>query len=136
MKRLRIVGPVITFLALLLVTAANDVSAQSALDTADAQEFLGSWTITLESPDGDFPLVVDLTDASGKLAMRVGDGQQGQDVTNVTRTGEELVGRYTMSYQGMQIPVVVRLDREGDNVQSSWDFADGAFMTSAVGTLR
>jgi hypothetical protein len=122
--------------ALIASAGAADLTAQSTLDTSEAQGFLGAWAMTLESPDGDVPLVLDVTDANGKLALRVGDGQQGQDVTNVSKTGDELIARYDMDYQGMGIPVILRLKMDGENLQSNWDFAEGMYVTSAVGTKR
>lgn len=131
-----IVVPIVA-LAALLVVGAKPAIAQTSLDTAEAAAFLGRWEITLTSPDGNVPFVLDLTDAGGKLAARIGmGGEEGLEITNVTRVEDSLVARYTMPYQGMQLPVVLTMMMHGESLHSSWDFAEGGFTATAMGTKQ
>jgi len=51
--------------ALLLAPVA--AGAQSALATAEATAFLGTWTMTLESPQGAFEQTLVIKDMAGKV---------------------------------------------------------------------
>lgn len=114
------------------VTAA----AQSSVDAQWAQQFVGSWAATLQTPDGDVPVVLRVLDENGQVGVQLGNDQGGMDIEDVQRSGEALVARYAMDYQGMEIPAVIRMTRDGDALATSWSFADGMYDTSARATRQ
>jgi hypothetical protein len=120
-------------LAVALPVAA---SAQSSLDTSQAQAFLGSWSVSFESPQGELVLDMVISDSSGKVAASIGAEIMGgmQDVTNISRSGDNLVLRYEIDAQGQMAPVALTLVPDGAALNASMDFADGMFVMDGVAT--
>ena len=54
-----------------LFAPALRAQGPSALPTADAATFMGTWLLTLESPQGPFALTMALTDVEGKVACEL-----------------------------------------------------------------
>ena len=109
-------------------------SAQSMLDSSEAKAFLGDWNVALEADFGAFEMGLKIQDQGGKVAASVGSPEQGMsNVTDITRSGEGLVLRYEMDYQGQLVPVSVTLTLgpDGESFTASFDFG-GQF--SASGT--
>jgi carbohydrate-selective porin OprB len=111
-------------------------SAQSSLDTSQAQAFLGSWSASFESPQGELVLDVVITDQSGKVAASIGAEVMGgmQDVTNISRSGDNLVLRYEIDAQGQMAPVALTLAPDGAALNATMDFADGMFVMEGRAT--
>ena len=120
----------------LLATAPFAVSAQSALDTSAAQAFLGSWALSMDSPQGAFVMDLEITDASGKVAASVGADELGgmTDVADVTLSGSDLVLRYSIDIQGQTAPIALTLAPDGGDLKVTMDFADGMFTMLGRGT--
>lgn len=128
-----------TTLAGLLLLAGGlipaGVSAQaSQLDVAQAQEFLGNWNLTLQSEMGPLPMTLNITDASGKVAVQFGSEQGTQNVENVTRSGDALVLVFVADGQGQAVDVTVNVVREAENIRANISAMSGAFVASGVGT--
>jgi hypothetical protein len=123
---------VVALVAALPATA----SAQSSLDTSDAQAFLGSWAASFESPQGELVLDVVITDSSGKVAASIGSDMMGgmQDVTDISRSGDNLVLRYEIDAQGQIAPVALTLAPAGADMNATMDFADGMFVMEGRAT--
>jgi hypothetical protein len=124
-------GSVPLLLALALAAGLpGTASAQSDLDASAAQAFLGTWSISLESPQGEFVMDLELTDASGKVAASIGSEMTGgmQDVTDVSLAGADLVLRYEFDAQGQVVPVAMTLAPNGEALDATMDFADGMFV--------
>ena len=49
-----------------------DASAQSELDSSEAEAFLGTWTISLDTEFGVFGLDLKVEDQGGKVAVTIG----------------------------------------------------------------
>lgn len=126
-------------LGALAVVAASmlgtgSLAAQSNLDAAQAQPFFGIWQMTLETIDGTFPITMTISEREGKVAAVLGSADGQVELTDLSRTEESLVVRYNMDYQGMELPVVIHLSPDGDNLTADWDFADGMYAVSATAT--
>jgi len=110
-------------------------TAQSMLDTSEAKAFLGNWNVALEAEFGAFEMGLNLQDRGGKVAASVGSSQQGMsNVTDITRSGENLVLSYEMDYQGQRLPVTLTLTLgpDGEGFTASFDF--GQFIASGTAT--
>jgi hypothetical protein len=111
-------------------------AAQSQLDVAQAQAFLGSWVINMETDFG--PMVINMTidDRSGKVGASVGSPEMGGtlEVTDITREGENLVLKYDIDAQGQMIDVSMSLAPAGENLDTVISAAGGQFTTTAVAT--
>src|SRR5688572_4203804 len=94
----------LTFSAAMLgaLLAPPVVSAQSALDVAEARSFLGAWALAMTSDMGNFVMNLDVTDAGGKVAAVIASPDIGmeQNVTDITKSGESLVLAFEGSAQG------------------------------------
>lgn len=84
----------------------------------------------MESPQGNFVMDLEVTDSSGKVAASIGADEMGgmQEVTDVIRSGDDLVLRYDFYAQGQTVPVAVTLTPAGDALDAAMDFADGMFV--------
>jgi len=82
----RLIGTV----ALALVLSPLVVSAQLA--SADAGNFMGTWTLSLDSPQGPFEQSLVLKDEGGKAVAEISNQMQPevQKVTDVTKDKESL----------------------------------------------
>jgi hypothetical protein len=116
--------------------SVSSAAAQSAIDAQWAEQFVGSWDVRLETPDGEVPMVLTVTQEGGTVGVQLGTGQGTQPVNSVRRTGESLVASYGMNYQGMPINAVITMTRNGEALATKWSFADGAYETTAAGARR
>ena len=123
------------------VVAPRAASAQSELDTSMATAFMGEWSVSLQSDFGpiDFPLK--LEDQGGKVAVMVGlldpTGAGGGEmiaVTNVTKSGEDLVLSYDFDAEGQIVPVALILTPADDGLNALFEIADGAFSAGGKAT--
>lgn len=123
----------------LIVTAAGaeTAAAQQGIDPQWAQQFIGSWDVRLNSPDGQVPVVVNVREEGESVVLVLGNGVgESEPIRKLSRVGEALVASYDMNYQGMQIDTTLRLQRAGEQLATDWSFASGAFETRAIGTKR
>lgn len=111
-------------------------SAQSQLDVAQAQAFLGSWVINMDTDFGPMVINMNIQDQSGKVAATVGSPEMGGmlDVTDITREGANLVLKYDIDAQGQYIDVMMSLEPSGESLNTVIEAAGGQFMTTAVAT--
>ncbi len=120
---------------LVAVLCPTMVSAQSELDAAEAEAFMGDWNLPMDSEYGFFELLLEIEDRGGKVAANIGAPDFGmQSVTDITISGETLVLNYEADAQGQLYSVTVRLERDGENVSFQFDAAEGAFSVSGTGT--
>ena len=123
MKAISRMLPAVFALALIVPTAA---AAQSSLDTSAAGDFMGSWELEFESPQGAFVMDLALTDSGGKVAANISNEMMGgQEVTDVSISNGNLVLRYEIDAQGQVAPVALTVTPTGT---ASMDFADGMFV--------
>ena len=120
-----------------VVFSPRAVSAQSELDASEAEAFLGSWTFTLESDFGPIEFPLELEDQGGKVAANVGspDPSGGLTaVTDITRSGEDLVLRYDFDAQGQSVLVSLTLTPNDEGLLALFEIGDGAFSAGGTGT--
>ncbi len=118
------------------LVAPTQASAQSELDAAQAQAFMGSWVIAMDTDFGPMVISMTIEDRSGKVGANVGSAEMGGmvDVTDITRAGESLVLRYDIDAQGQFIDVSMSLEPAGENLSTVIEAAAGQFVTTAVAT--
>jgi hypothetical protein len=118
------------------VFSPASASAQSMLDTSEATAFLGNWNIALEAEFGGFDVGLEIEDQGGKVSASVTSGEGGtQSVTDITRSGENVVLSYEMDYQGQLLPVSVTLTPgpDGEGFTADFDFG-GQLSASGAAT--
>ncbi len=119
------------------VVAPQAALAQSELDTSMATAFMGEWSISLESDFGPMTFPLALEDEGGKVAAMVGspDPAGGMTaVTNITKSGEDLVLSYDFDAQGQLVPASLILTPSDDGLTAVFEIADGAFSAGGSAT--
>src|SRR5205809_6844647 len=100
--------------------------AQAPLPTAEAAKFMGAWVLTLESPQGPFALTMTLTDVDGKVACELtSDIMPAQKVTDVSKSGNDLVLKYQGDFQGQAFAAKITLTPVEDKLGVNFDVMDG-----------
>jgi len=124
-------------IALLVAGSPVQATAQSALNAADAQAFLGSWSLDMTSQMGNFTMGLDLTDMAGKVGATLDfpDAGMNQAITDVSKDAESLVLAFVGEAQGQTFDAVITLTPTGaDAVDVYFDIAAGAFAMTGTGT--
>jgi hypothetical protein len=124
-QTLGIVATVAALIALPFTVAAQSITA------ADAAPFLGAWVLMLDTPQGSMPMNVSVKNTGGKITGEMASDQMpSQTTTDVTKTGESLLLKYTLDFQGTPIPVALTLTPKDSKMNFAIDFAEGQFMLS------
>jgi hypothetical protein len=134
---MRIVTRVSLLVVALALLVSSAASAQSALPTADAAKFMGAWTLSLDSPQGPFTMTLTLSDKGGKVAGELtSDIAPPQDVTDITKSGEDLVLKYQGDFQGQAFAAKITLTPQAEKLSIAFDVMDGQFMMNGTGTKK
>ena len=123
-------------LAVVLVTGV--ISAQ-ALTPADAGAFMGSWTLSLDSPQGPFEQSMVLKDDGGKVVAEISNQMQPdvQKVTDVSKKGDDLILKFAGNFQGNPFDATITLTPDGtDKCKVSFDINSGMFTMSGTGAKK
>jgi hypothetical protein len=132
--------PLFTRFAVLVaacVMLGSAVRAQAPLPVADAAKFMGVWNLTLDSPQGPFVLTMTLSDAEGKVACELASDAMGtQKVTDISKSGNDLVLKYQGDFQGQAFAAKITLTPSDDKLGVNFDIMDGQFMMTGVGTKK
>jgi hypothetical protein len=122
--------------AVCLVSGAA-LRAQAPLPAAEAEKFMGAWLLTLDSPQGPFAMTMTLTDVDGKVACELtSDIMPAQKVTDISKSGNDLVLKYQGDFQGQAFAAKITLTPVDDKLGINFDVMDGQFMMSGVGTKK
>ena len=120
-----------------LVCAPLVASAQSSLAVADAAKFIGNWTVDMQTPQGAFAMNLSLTDKSGKVAGEISaDMLPTQEITDITKAGEDLVLKYASDFQGQAFNVKITMSVQGASGKVTFDAADGQFVMEGNATKK
>lgn len=118
-----------------LLIGPSDVAAQSEVDPADAEFFLGSWTLPLQTAQGAFTLLIDIEEVDGSVTAEVGSDMMGSEtVDQVSLQEESMRLQYSMNAQGQVVPVELMLTPDGEDLDVDLDFAGGQFAMSGTAT--
>ena len=123
-------------LASLLLLAPLTASAQS-LVPADATDFLGVWSLMLDSPQGSFEQTLTVKDEGGTVVAEITSQMQpeAQTMSSVTKEGGNLVLKFQGNFQGNAFDAAITLTPDGaDKAKVSFDVNSGQFMMAGAGT--
>ena len=125
--------------AAVLVFAPLSASAQNSVATADAKDFVGTWTISLESPQGAFEQSLAIKDVGGKLAAEISNQMQpgAIAISEIAKSGPDLVLKFSGDFQGMPFDASITLTPDGANkAKASMDIMNGAFVMAGAATKK
>ena len=109
------------------------------LAPADAGAFMGSWTITLDTPQGAFDQSLVVKEEAGKVVAEMSNQMQPevQKVTDVTKSGTDLVLKFSGNFQGNPFDATVTLTPESDDkAKVLFDVNGGQFSMSGSGVKK
>jgi len=122
-------------LSLAGVAAPEAVAAQSELDAAEAQAFIGDWLVRIPTEQGEMLVELGIEDEDGKVAGSVTMiGLGTQPVSDITREGEMLQFVLEADAQGQIIPILVQLTPNGEELAVHLELNDGELTVDGVGT--
>jgi hypothetical protein len=126
---------VFALVALLLVPAAS--FAQS-LSPADAGDFMGTWTMSMDSPQGPFEQELALKDKDGKVIGELTNAvMPSQEITDISKTGADPVMKYEGNYQGTSFAATLTLTPDGANkAKVVFDVNGGMFTMSGTAAKK
>ena len=130
----RLIGTLTVVLVL-----SSQISSAQALAVADLGIFSGEWTLTLDSPQGSFEQTVVFKDEDGKAIAEMSNQMQPevQKVTDITRSGTDVVLKFAGNFQGSPFDAAVTLTPDGtDKCKVTFDVNGGQFTMSGTGTKK
>ena len=130
---------IFVMVAVAWLAVSGPVVAQEAsmLDVSDASGFLGEWVLNMETPRGNRERNLALTDVGGKVAAELSGGRGGTvSVTDISKSGSDLVLSFEFDRQGNTVPVTLTLGLDGDLLKATQDVNNGMFTMSGIGSKR
>lgn len=99
---------------------------------------MGTWVLNLDSPQGSFAMNFSLTEKEGKVTGELtSDVAPAQEVTDISKSGEDLVLKYAGNFQGNSFDAKITLTPSGDKaVNLVFDVNNGQFMMNGTGTKK
>ena len=123
----------------LAVALSSAVATAQALTAADAGAFIGTWVLTLDSPQGPFEQNVLLKDEGGKVVAELSSLIQPdvQKVTDITKDKDSLVMKFAGNFQGNPFDAAITMTPDGtDKAKVSFDVNGGQFTMTGTGIKK
>jgi hypothetical protein len=117
---------------------ASAARAQDAPKPADVAKFIGTWALSLESPQGSFVMNFALTEKDGKVAGELtSDMAPAQEVTDIKKSGEDLVLKYQGNFQGTAFDAMITMTPSADKACNVvFDINGGQFQMTGTGAKK
>ena len=125
--------------AVLVALAVPNSAFAQAASPADAAAFLGGWTLGLDTPQGALSMDLTIKEDAGAVTATISAEPMvpgTAKITDISKAGANLVLKYMLEVQGMQIPTVITLMPDGDKWKANFDFADGQFSTAGTAAKK
>jgi len=122
-----------------LAIALSTGLGAAQLTPADAGAFMGTWTLSLESPQGAFEQTMVLKDEGGKAVAEISSqmAPDVQKVTDVTKKGGDLVLKFAGNFQGNPYDAEITMAPDGtDKCKVTFDVNGGQFTMSGTGVKK
>src|SRR5262245_40670602 len=126
---------VVASLALVPFTTA---AAQVPATPADAGDFMGVWAMSMEGPQGSFEQELTLKDKDGKVfGEMVNAVMPLQEISDVTKSGADLVLKYQGNFQGNPFDATITLTPDGfEKVKVVFAVNNGTFTMNGGATKK
>jgi hypothetical protein len=123
----------------LVIALSSAVAAAQVLTATDAGAFMGTWVLTLDSPQGPFEQNLVLKEDGGKVIAEITNQMQPdvQKVTDISKTGADLVMKFAGNFQGNPFDAAITMTPDGtDKAKVTFDVNGGQFTMSGTGTKK
>jgi hypothetical protein len=112
LSRLAFVLVALTFTA---IGSQRLMAGGQAVATADARNWLGDWTLTINGGRGPQERTLTIKDAGGKVAATMAGGRGGPiEIADVSKSGSDLVLKFKQQGRGGEVDVVMTLSMQAD----------------------
>jgi hypothetical protein len=128
----------IATIAVVLALSSGNALAQG-ITVADLGMFAGSWTLSLDSPQGTFEQELIFKDEGGKAIAEMSNQMQPetQKVTDITKNGSDVVLKFAGNFQGNPFDAAITLTPDGtDKCKVTFDVNGGQFTMNGTGTKK
>ena len=123
-------------LAVVLALSPTNMSAQ-ALTAADLGSFMGTWTLTLDTPQGAFDQELVFKEDDGKIVAEMNSQMGTQKITDVSKNGGDVVMKFAGDFQGNAFDATVTLTPDGtDKCKVTFDVNGGQFTMNGSGVKK
>lgn len=126
-------------LALVFALLPFAAAAEAQVAPADAGKFMGSWTLALDTPQGNFEQEVVFKDDAGKVVAEISNQMQPdvQKVTDISKKGEDLILKFAGNFQGQPFDAMITMTPDGtDKCKVTFDVNSGQFTMAGTGTKK
>jgi hypothetical protein len=128
----RLLGTIAVVIAL-----SSTISVAQSLTAADLGSFMGTWSLTLDSPQGPFDQELVFKEEAGKVVAEMNSQIGQQKVTDVSKDGANIVLKFAGDFQGNSFDAAVTLTPDGtDKCKVTFDINGGQFSMSGSGTKK
>ena len=104
----------------------------SSLNASEAEAFMGSWVLSMETPRGTNEQNLSITNVDGKVVSELSGGRGGSvTINDISKSDESLVLKFERSFRGNSRPVVLTLSLDGETLNVNQDM--GQFNMSGTG---
>ena len=123
-----------------LVCVPMFAAAQTkSLASADATPFLGTWAVTLQTPQGAFEQTITLKDTNGKVLGDISSNMQAgsQPIDDISKSGNDLVLKYQGDFQGTAFAAAITMTLDGaDKANCTFDVMNGQFVMQGTAVKK
>jgi hypothetical protein len=129
---------IVRVLALVAILLAPAVSRAQSLSPADAGDYMGIWTMSMEGPQGPFEQELDLKDKEGKVVGELTNAvMPTQVITDISKSGADLVMKYEGNFQGNPFSATLTMTPDGSNkAKVVFDVNGGMFTMSGTAAKK
>lgn len=112
--------------------AASQELQASSLSTADAQDLVGDWTVSMDFQGRNVPMNLTVGDVDGKAGARIDMRGRTIDVTEITKTDSGYTLTYPVEFGGQEMQLTMELAVAEDKSLSGTLSDSGGFFNAAV----
>ena len=119
-------------------TSQAPAQGTAQVSAADAEPFLGDWTLALQGPNGPGTFQVSLTAEKEKVSADIASDELAkQPISTVSLAGKSLLLAYTFMYNGSPVDATVSMTPGQDGKMAAQiDFAGGAYLMTGTATKK
>lgn len=129
----------VAVLVTLMLSPIAAAAQSSALASSEAAGFIGTWAITVESPQGAMEQTLVVKDTDGKVAAELSNqlAPGVLPITDIAKAGDDLVLKFTAEFSGMSFDAKITLVPDGaGKAKVSFDVMDGQFVMDGTGVKK
>jgi len=126
------------FLVAGLATPHMGAQQAPSVTPADAEPFLGEWTLTLQGPNGPGAFGLTVKVESEKVVGAItNEMMPAQAISTISKVDKSLVLAYTFPWEGNPVDATVSLTPgEEGKMSAQIDFAGGAYVMSGTAAKK